>query len=251
MSATVTLPSLLALYKLDRELHTLKNSLDSVQREQKRQLAKITDLTNKLNIQDGANKKVQADININDLELKTRNEHIEKMRASLNVTKTNKEYSAILVQISAEKSDISKLEAGMLELMQQAETNTKAIAELQASIASEQKVLEKIESEQQDKVNALQGQIDAVQEKRNAAAKSVPGEALRQYDRVSIKFPGDAMAPVNFNEDDLDEISCGACYMGLNVEHLNALRGRDEIRRCNSCHRILYLPEMLAAVSGT
>lgn len=251
MSATVTLPSLLALYKLDRELHTLKNSLDSVQREQKRQFAKITDLTNKLNTQDTANKKVQADININDLELKTRNEHIEKMRGSLNVTKTNKEYSAILVQISAEKSDISKLEAAMLELMQQAETNTKAIAELQASIASEQKVLEKIESEQQDKVNALQGQIDAVQEKRNAAAKTVPGEALRQYDRVSIKFPGDAMAPVNFNEDDLDEISCGACYMGLNVEHLNALRGRDEIRRCNSCHRILYLPEMLTAVGGS
>ncbi len=41
-------------------------------------------------------------------------------------------------------------------------------------------------------------------------------------------------------------VSCGSCYMGLNVEHLNALRSRDTIRRCDSCNRILYLPEMLS-----
>lgn len=35
--------------------------------------------------------------------------------------------------------------------------------------------------------------------------------------------------------------------MGLNIEHLNALRGRDEVRRCNSCNRILYLPETAAS----
>ncbi|MEI8194561.1 MAG: C4-type zinc ribbon domain-containing protein [Phycisphaerae bacterium] len=250
MSATVTLPALLALFKLDRELHTLTTGLDNVQREQKRQAGKIADLTARLEAQDAASKKVQTDVSLCELDLKIRNEHIEKMRGSLNVTKTNKEYSAILVQISAEKAEIAKQETSVLELMQQVETANKAITELRTQIEAEQKVLEKIQSEQQEKVSALEVQISAVQARRDEAAKSVPVDTLRQYDRVSQKYPGDALAPVEFDEDDLETISCGACYMGLNAEHVNALRGRGEIRRCNSCNRILYLPEMLTAIGG-
>jgi hypothetical protein len=72
---------------------------------------------------------------------------------------------------------------------------------------------------------------------------------LRQYDRVSQKYPGDAMAVIEYDENDLDNISCGSCYMGLTTEHLNGLRGgRDQILRCDSCTRILYLPEMALQV---
>ena len=45
MPATVTLPALLSLFKIDRDLHQLRVGLDNVQKDQKRQQAKITDLT--------------------------------------------------------------------------------------------------------------------------------------------------------------------------------------------------------------
>lgn len=245
MPATVTLPALLALFKIDRDLHQLRVGLDNVQKDQKRQQAKIAQLSKDLETQDTAFKKLQAEVNNREMEMKARQEHIEKMRASLNNTKTNKEYSAILVQISAEKAEVAKMETALLEQMQQLENLGKTIAGLKEQIASEQQVLSKIESEHADKVNAINSQISALQAQRNEAARAVPADALRQYDRVSQKYPGDAMAPLEYDESDLESISCGACFMGLNVEHLNALRGRDEIRRCNSCNRILYLPEML------
>ena len=245
MPATVTLPALLALYRIDRDLHTLRTGLENVQRDQKRQQAKIADLTRSLETQESANKKLQAEVGVKELDLKSRQEHIEKMRTSLNATKTNKEYSAILVHISAEKSEVSKIEGATLEQMQTVESNAKALDGIRQQIVAEKAILETIEREHGEKVAALQGQIDAAEARRAEAAKLVPKEALRQYDRVSQKFPGDAMAPVQWDEDNLDDISCGACYMGLNVEHVNALRGRDEIRRCNSCNRILYLPEMM------
>lgn len=245
MPATVTLPALLALYKIDRDLQTLRTGLDTVQRDQKRQQAKIADLTRSLESQHAANQKLQAEVGNKELDLKSRQGHIEKMRTSLNTTKTNKEYSAILVQISAEKAEVAKLEASTLEQMQTVENNNKALEGIRQQIVAEKAVLEKIESEHSQKVGALQDQIRAAEARRAEAAKSVPPDALRQYDRVSQKYPGDAMAPVQWNEDDLDDVSCGACYMGLNVEHVNALRGRDELRRCNSCNRILYLPEMM------
>jgi uncharacterized protein len=245
MPATATLPSLLALFKIDRDLQQLRVGLESVQKDQKTQQGKIAQLTRELENQEFAAGKVQGDVSNRDLEMKSRQEHIEKMRESLNGAKTNKEYSAVLVQISAEKAEVAKMEDGLLEQMTQLESLGKTIAGLKEQIAAEKQVLAKIEAEHGDKVTALSSQIAALKARRHEAAQHVPPEALRQYDRVSQKYPGDAMAPLDFDENDLDSLSCGACYMGLNVEHLNALRGRDEIRRCNCCNRILYLREML------
>ena len=245
MPATATLPSLLALFKIDRELQQLRVGLEGVQKNQKTQQGKIALLVRERETQETALGKVQGDVSNRDLEMKSRQEHIEKMRESLNNAKTNKEYSAVLVQISAEKAEVSKMEDGLLEQMSQLESLGKTIAGLKEQIASENQVLAKIEAEHGDKVTALSSQIAALKAQRHEAAQQVPPDALRQYDRVSQRFPGDAMAPLVFDESDLDSVSCGACFMGLNVEHLNALRGRDEIRRCNCCNRILYLPEML------
>jgi len=130
-------------------------------------------------------------------------------------------------------------------MMQQVENHQKSAAALKGQLETENGVLAKIEAGQAEKVNGLKSQIDTLKSHRADAAKAVPAEALRQYDRVSIRFPGDAMAPLEYNERDLEETSCGSCYMTLNMEHLNALRGRDEIRKCNSCGRILYLPELM------
>jgi len=246
MPATVTLPALLALFKIDRDLHQLQVGLENAQKEQKLQQAKIARLGQELETQDLAHKKLMADISTREMEIKTRQEHIEKMRGLLGGTKTDKEYKQILVQISAEKAEVAKMETAILEIMQQAENMGKAIGTLKEQIAAEKQTLAKIEAQHGEKVATLNSQIAEIKSRRDQAAKNVPPEALREYDRVSRKYPGDAMAPLEFDESDLDSISCGSCFMGLNVEHLNALRCRDEVRRCNSCNRILYLPDMLA-----
>jgi len=245
MAATGMLTALVALFKLDRDIHTLQTGLESVQREQRTQEARIAELTKALDAVESVTKKTQADQGVRELELKTRQQHIEKMRTSLNTTKTNKEYSAILVQISAEKAEVSTIEGGVLELMQQVETNQKQIEELRKQIEQEQGVLARIHAEHGEKVASLERQIEALKGRRVGLASAVPPDALRQYDRISQKYPGDALAPIEYDENDLDTVSCGSCYMGLNVEHLNALRGRDEVRRCNSCNRILYLAELM------
>src|SRR3954469_14564563 len=105
MPATVTLPALLALFKIDRDLHQLQVGLENAQKEEKLQQAKIARLAQELETQDLAHKKLMADISTREMEIKTRQEHIEKMRGLLGGTKTDKEYKQILVQISAEKAE--------------------------------------------------------------------------------------------------------------------------------------------------
>jgi predicted nucleic acid-binding Zn-ribbon protein len=245
--AAIVLPTLVNLFQLDRDLHHTELALETTQRQQRRQQAKIAELQAAVAAQEAANRKLQVDQNARELDLKMRQEHIEKFRASLNITKSNKEYSAILVQISSEKADIARQETSVLELMQQIETSHKQIAGVKTQIEHEKQDLARMEAEQGEKVQALQDQIDAIRARREEAAAKVPPEPLRQYERVCQKYPGDALAPLEYDENDLESISCGSCYMGLSVENLNALRGRDELRRCNSCGRILFLPEMLGA----
>jgi predicted nucleic acid-binding Zn-ribbon protein len=248
MSSAVTLPALLALFKIDRDLQRLRNGLEVAQKEQKAQQNRIAQLAREAESQHAEQMRLQADIGVCELDLKSRQEHIEKMRDSLNTTKTNKEYSAILVHISAEKAEVAKMETALLEQMQQLENLGKSIGGLREQIQGEEQVLAKIEAQHADKVGALTSQVAELSERREAAARDVPPDALRQYERVSQKYPGDAMAEVQVDEEDLESLSCGSCYMGLNIEHLNALRGRDAIRRCDCCSRILYLPDMLAAI---
>ena len=43
-----------------------------------------------------------------ELDLKSRDEHIAKLRAALNMARTNKEYSAVLTDLNTSKADDSK-----------------------------------------------------------------------------------------------------------------------------------------------
>ena len=162
MPATVTLPALLALFKIDRDLHQLQVGLENAQKEEKLQQAKIARLAQELETQDLAHKKLMADISTREMEIKTRQEHIEKMRGLLGGTKTDKEYKQILVQISAEKAEVAKMETALLEIMQQSENMGKAVATLKEQIAAEKQTLAKIQAQHVEKVASLNTQIASI-----------------------------------------------------------------------------------------
>ena len=58
-----------------------------------------------------------------ELELKTRDEEIAKLRAMLNAAKTNKEYAAVLTQLNTTNADNSKIENQILDLIKDIEAD--------------------------------------------------------------------------------------------------------------------------------
>ena len=245
MTAFTTIPSLLALYRIDHDLHEFNNRLTAVMKDQVAIENNITRLNASLAEFESAGRKLQATISSHELDMKSRQEHIEKMRTSLNNARTNKEYSAILIQISAEKEEVSKIETTILDFMGQLEANIKSASGIREQLDVAQKSLDDSRRQSSRRVAELQAHIRELQSNREHATNAVPPESRKQYDRICQRYPGDAMASVEFNENDMETITCGGCFMGLNIEDVNLLRGRDEIRRCQSCGRILYLPEML------
>jgi predicted nucleic acid-binding Zn-ribbon protein len=79
-----------------------------------------------------------------ELELKSRDEEVNKLRASLNNSKSNKEYAAILTQLNTTRADNSKIETQILELMKAVEADDEECKKIRAQIDEQKQLLEEV-----------------------------------------------------------------------------------------------------------
>ena len=176
-----------------------------------------------------------------ELELKSRDEQIARLRASLNTAKTNKEYSAVLTQLNTTKADSSKVENQTLELMKDIEADEIERVEIQKQMDEQKQQLERIRSEAETLARKYQNDIDKVQAEWDQVAKNIPEKPLEIFKRVTETYDGQAVAVIEQQNGKKGAYSCGGCFMGLTAECVNLLMTKDDIIRCPNCTRILVL----------
>lgn len=183
--------------------------------------------------------KVQADRL--ELELKSRDESINHLRAALNNAKTNKEYAAVLTQLNTTKADSSKVETQILELMKDIEVDEQECKKIEEQIEDQKKILEHTRTETEQLSVKYQAEIDQIQKEWDAEAKHIPSEALRIFKRVAETYDGEALATIDEQEGKATAYSCSGCFMSITHESVNLLMTKDDIIRCPNCTRILVL----------
>jgi predicted nucleic acid-binding Zn-ribbon protein len=175
------------------------------------------------------------------MDLKSRDEQIDKLRSHLNLARTNKEYSALLTELNTAKADDSKIETQVLELMKNVETDEAACEQIKSQIEEQRTKVDEVRKEAEAKAVELEKDIAEVQAEWDAVAKDIPAESLRIFERVAETYDGEAMAEVEQVDENSLSYSCGGCFMGVPAEIVNVLSGKDDIVRCSNCTRILYL----------
>jgi len=176
-----------------------------------------------------------------ELELRTRDETIAKLRASLNAAKTNKEYAALLTQLNTTKADNAKIENQILGLMKDIEADEAECREIQKQIVEQKQKLEETRKEADKLTSGYEVQIDEIQKEWDAVAETIQQKALQVFNRVAETYDGQAVAGIDRQEGKTDVYTCGGCFMGITAETVNLLLTRDEIIRCPNCTRILVL----------
>jgi len=176
-----------------------------------------------------------------ELELKSRDETVVKLRASLNAARTNKEYAAVLTQLNTSKADTSKIESQVLDLLKDVEADEDECAEMQVQTDEQKKILEQIRKDTEVRVKDYQEQIEQIQQEWEHVAESLPAESLELFKRVAETYDGEALAVVEQQEGKNKSYSCGGCFMGIPAESVNLLMTRDDIIHCPNCTRILVL----------
>ena len=235
------LNGLIKLQSVENRLRAAKAKLARCRRNVIIQENQVRSLTNSLEAKKEEIQLTKLQSDRLELELRTRDEAITKLRASLNTAKTNKEYALVLTQLNTTKADNSKIENQILELMKDIETDESECEEIQNHISEQKKNLEQTRKEAELLAAKYEVEIEEIQDEWNRVAQTVPAEPLQVFRRVAETYDGQAVAVVEQQGGKTETYSCGGCFMGITAETVNLLITKDDLIRCPNCTRILTL----------
>jgi uncharacterized protein len=242
--------ALVKLFRADQSLRDAQSRLDSVTKNVRIQERRIADLAEKLKLAQTKLREAQAQNGALDLDLKSRDAHIEKLRSQQQNAKNNKEYQTFLIEINTGKVDKAKIEEQVLKVMEQVETLQAEVKNLTAAHDGESAKLGTLKAEVGDKVAALQAEIAQLKPERDAAAAGIPAKSRDAFERMAVHHDGEAMAAIAKPNKREEIYLCTGCHMDLVTDVYNKLHSRDEIVVCPNCKRLLYIPDDLPPEVG-
>ncbi len=237
--------ALVKLFQADQQLRSAQERYDTAARNVRLLERRVNDLTAKLTALQHTLKEQQSKAANIELDLQSREAHIEKLRAQQAQAKTHKEYQTFLTEINTEKVDRNKIEEETIEALEVVERTQGEVKTLSGQLEEEKKKLAEIKLQIGGRLAELQGEIDKLTPAREAALQAVPPKARGAFERLAERHEGEAMSALEKPDRRNEEYICGACQMSLVVDVYNRLHSRDEMIICSSCGRMLYIPEDL------
>ncbi|MDQ3440247.1 MAG: C4-type zinc ribbon domain-containing protein [Planctomycetota bacterium] len=237
--------ALVKLFQADQSLREAQERLDAATKNVRVQDRRTNELAARLQQATQALREQQSKGANQELDLKTRDAHIEKLRNQQQTAKNNKEYQAFLIEINTAKVDKGKIEDETMKTMETVEKGQAEQKELTAQLEAERAKLAKMQSDIGATVAQLQAEIESLKPAREEAAGAVPAKALEAFNRLAGHHDGEALSAINKPDRRREEYACTACMMDLVTDVYNKLHTRDDLVFCPSCRRILYIPDDL------
>ena len=216
---------------LEADAARLPKQIEAIQATAAKARKAVDDLKARL---DAARKSIRAKEKDLDVSAAKRS----KAEARLYEVKTNREYSAVLVEIEDIKQEKARIEE---EILAQMETQERAAVEVKDAEAQ----LRRIETEGQaeeatvrEQLRGVEARLQVARDERAALAKGVPVPLLASYDRILKARGGLAIAqalPPNH--------ICAGCRMAIRPQAIQELRAQSQLLMCESCGRYLYWRE--------
>src|SRR5436190_1068052 len=185
---------LVKLFQADRDLREAQARLDEAGKNVRLQERRVNDLDQKVKEAQTRHRQQQARAGQLDLDMRSRDAHIEKLRTQQQTAKNNKEYQAFLVEINTAKVDRGKVEDEAVKVMEGVEKGQTEVAALNALLEAERSKLTAVKSQLGDTLARLQAEVDALKPAREQAAAALPPKVRDAFDRMADRYDGEALA---------------------------------------------------------
>jgi predicted nucleic acid-binding Zn-ribbon protein len=161
---------------------------------------------------------------------------IEQTEASLYGGKIRnpKELQDLQNEAAALKRYRDVLEDRQLEAMMSVEEFEGALDEAAAELKAVQERGDVQNASLLSEQSALYKDVERLENERQAATSSLEAPELRTYEQLRLARNGIAVAKVT-------DRACAACGSTLSAALLSAARSPNQITRCSTCNRILYM----------
>lgn len=237
---------LYSYFELDQRVRAMRSRLDAASRRKDALQNKLDQLQQAAGELSQQLKEARAHASSIETETDALEARITTQRDKMNSATSNKEYSALLVEVNTLKADKSKLDDVQLESMTKADTLTAELEELTAKVDAQSKLVTNATKEVQEAQSEVGDKLKELEVERDAAGEPLSDDIRKTFDRLSHTYDGEAMAEISEQDRRRMEYTCGGCYTLLPVESVNALITKpDQLTTCGTCNRILYVSQEL------
>lgn len=226
------------LQVIDGKIHGLRKEKDRAPEEALKLQKELEDKKANLKTLEEEDKNLARRRKEKEIDLGSKEENIKKLNSQLPSLKTNKEYHAILSEITSFKTDISVLEEDILKIMDEQDALKGKLAKEKAYLAEEDKKFQEEKKKIDEYVKETECAIAELTAKRDRIIPSIDKRIYSTYERILKGKDGLALVAVK-------DYSCQGCYIGVTSQVVNEIKMHDKIVTCESCARILYLEEEL------
>ncbi len=157
---------------------------------------------------------------------------LSKFKDQLMEVKTNREYQAMQKEIEVAQQEVRGIEDRILERMIEADEAAAAVKQAEASLATEQKEVERERTAMEDEVARLGQELERSTTERQTILSQISPQVLATYQFIAQKR-------ASVVAEARDE-TCTVCHVRLRPKVFNDVRRNDTIIQCESCQRILY-----------
>ena len=181
--------------------------------------------------------KTRKDLRVKEKDLEVASTKRAKSESRLYEVKTNKEYSAVLLEIEEIKQEKAEVEEQILGLMEVGERVALEIREAEQIHALREEQGRHDVAEVGKRLAAVEAELQIARAARAARAAELPPALLSDYDRIRKARGGVAVATVG------STAVCSACRVTIRPQAIQELRTSRPLMLCENCGRFLFWQE--------
>jgi uncharacterized protein len=181
--------------------------------------------------------KARKDLRAKEKDLEVAATKRARSESRLYEVKTNKEYSAVLIEIEEIKQEKAEIEEQILALMELGERVAIDIREVEQLHGRREEQAGRDVAEVQKRLVAVAAELEGARSARAARAGDLPPALLSDYDRIRKARGGVAVATVG------NAAVCSACRVTIRPQAIHELRAARSLMLCESCGRFLFWQE--------
>ena len=221
---------------LDQEIRLLRREIEKIEYEIIKLEAQQREVVQEIETAKNKVVTIHKKVDEQELELKELDQLERDKKQLLEKISNYKEYQSVKAEVeSAQQAQLNQ-EQVVLEAWNDLETAQKAVKNQQKEHDKKIADLKKAIEESKQKIESLQSNLTACEQKRPKKEKIVPAEWLKKYTIMKARV-SDPVVPIT-------QGACSACFYSLiNQDVIRAKKGG--LLQCKGCYRLLYLLEAM------
>ena len=231
------LPILSDLQQRDSRIAALEAEAARLPRQAAAIEAALAEAKKSLDVLRARQDKARKDLRAKEQDLEVASTKRAKSETRLYEVKTNKEYTAVLVEIDEIKQEKAEIEEQILGLMEVGERVALDIREAEQLHALRAEQASRDVAAVGQRLAQVEAELEGARADRAGRAAELPPPLLTDYDRIRKARGGVAVATVG------SSAVCSACRVTIRPQAIQELRTSRPLMLCENCGRFLFWQE--------